>query len=381
MDRGNRGRDTERGGRGGREEETRGRDRGGRGGRGGSEFNYHRRDASALKSRAEKLGGSDFDSYFREGTKLFKPNDGDNIIRILPPTWKEADHYGLDLWVHYSVGPDEQTYLCLDKMKGEPCPLCDERARAVKDKDDDYADSLKPKQRVAIAIIDRDNEKEGVQIWAMPWGIDKDLLSRAQDKRTGEVLYLDDPENGYDVEFTREGKGLKTKYVGIALARRESPIGDDRWLQEMIEEPLPDRLCYFSYDHIQQVFGGGSSGGGKSRDRDTTHSSDRKQTDKQDDELREVEQRGSRREVRTSEPELSWESVHGMTFEELVSIIEDKRLDKIDPKESKDDDELADWICEDLDIKKTPARRAVSEDKGGSDVRRDLENMRRNRDK
>ena len=47
-----------------------------------------------------------------------------------------------------------------------------------------------------------------------------------------------------------------------------------------------------------------------------------------------------------------------MTGSELEDLIEqDKRLDSIVPKKAKDDEDLADWICEELKIKK-PERQA-----------------------
>lgn len=361
-------RDRERGSdRGGREV-----DRGGRSsGRGGGRFEYKPRDADAVKRRVEQQSGGDFDGYFRDGCKTFKSADGDNIIRILPPTWEDAQHYGFDIWLHYGVGPDEQSYLCLDKMKGEPCPICEERARAAKAKDDDYADSLKPKQRVVVALIDRDHENDGVQMWSMPWGVDKDLLARTQDKRTGEILPLDDPENGYDVEFTKQGKGITTKYVGLQLSRRSSPLGDDSWLDHITQNPIPDCLVFYSYDHIASVFGGASTRTPKA-EKDTGGRSGR---DAGDDDLREVEQRGSARSNR-DDAEPTWDGVHSMKYEELCALIDERAL-KIKPEDSKDDEELADWICEDLDIKKAPARRAVAATAETSDRLAEMRNRRR----
>lgn len=358
-------RDRERGSRDSERSERGGRETGRGGGR--SRFEYKPRDSDAVKRRVEQQSGGDFDGYFRDGCKTFKPKDQDNIIRILPPTWQDAEHYGYDIYLHYGVGPDEQSYLCLEKMKGQPCPICEERARAAKAKDDDYADSLKPKQRVVIALIDRDHENEGVQLWSMPWGVDKDLLSRTQDRRTGEILPLDDPENGYDVEFTKQGKGITTKYVGLALSRRESPLGDSSWLDYIAENPIPDCLVFYSYDHIASVFGGASS-------KAPAKTEERGGRDKADDDLRGVETRGSSRGS-SSEPELTWEGVHSMKFEELCSIIDDQKL-KIVADDSKNDEELADWVCEDLNIKKAPARRSVTGDASTSDRLTEMRNRR-----
>ncbi len=373
-------RDSERGGRSSGRDSERGSSRGGRedSGRGssrGSSYEYKKRDASKIKERESTLGGGDFDKYFRDDVKVFSPAAGDNCIRIMPPTWDGPDHYGFDIWVHYKVGPDEQTYLCLKKMKNEDCPCCDERADALKDGDEDFANELKPKQRVVVALIDRSAEKEGPQVWAMPWGVDKDLLSRSTDKRTGEVLALDDPHEGFDVDFKKEGAKLQTKYIGISLARRESTLGKPEWLEWIVDNPLPSLLKYFTYDHIKAVLGGASN---KSKAREV---------DQQDEDLKKVEQSGDRESSRNgrgasrqAEPDLTWDSVHSMTFDELAALVDEQKLTKIEPNESKDDDELADWICEDLDIKKVVARRKAAEDTKDETPASKMAEMRRRRE-
>lgn len=332
---------TERSERGGRDT---GRDDG-RGSSRGTGFQYRKPTAEDVKKRAEQRGGSEFDSIFKSSTKMFKVNDGSNLIRILPPTWPEPKHFGYDIFVHYSVGPDSQTYLCPKEMLGEPCPICEERALAVKDGDDNYAKELKASKRVVLYLIDRDAEKEGVQVWAAPWTVDRDLNTLIVDKRTGEVLGIDDPEHGYDVDFTKNGTGLTTKYIGLQIARRDSDLGKDEWLQYAIDNPIPDQLAYFDYDHIAKVFGG--------------------KTTKKDDDLDAKQERGLRgvedRSTRgSSKPDntLTFEAIHEMAYEELCAILEDERLE-IEPKDSTNDQELADWICEDLNIEKSarkPAR-------------------------
>src|SRR5487761_2598770 len=201
---------------------TRGGDRGSRESSERSGYRYQSRSPDAMKKRGDQ-GGTDFDTYIKDIVNMFKPNDGDNIIRALPPTWDNPEHYGLDIYVHYGVGPDNQAYLCLEKMLKKPCPVCEEMHRASKTGDEDYAKKLKPNKRVLFYLVDRNNEKDGVQAWASPWTIDRDICKISVDKRSGEVLELDNPEDGYDIEFERKGKGERTEYIGLAIARRSSP--------------------------------------------------------------------------------------------------------------------------------------------------------------
>ena len=366
-DRGSRGRDEDRSGRG-RDGDHGSRDRGrdddrSRRSSGRSSFEYKRRDADSVRKRGEQSGG-DYDRILTDTVQMWKPNDGSNTIRIMPPTWDGADHFGFDVFVHYEVGPDNQSYLCLDKMKGEACPVCDERARAVKDGDTEYADKLKPAKRVLIYMIDRDHERDGPIVWSMPWTIDRDLCKLVVDKRSGEVLPIDDPESGYDIEFDRQGKGQRTQYIGLAVARRDSALGKDEWLSFIQENPLPSLLHFYDYDHIQHVFGGGGGKSEKKDSRDGDHGSRGRDLDREQNEgLRKVE-RGGRDE------ELTWGQVHDMTYDELCSIIDDKDL-KINPDDSKSDAQLADWICEDLKIEESR--------KPANDSRAKLDEMRSRR--
>jgi hypothetical protein len=369
-----RGESTDRGSRrGGRDDDD--DSRGGRSSRGGrdtgrssgrssgssSGYRYQARNPEAA-TRRSTAGGGDFDKILRDDIKMFKVNDGDNTIRIMPPTWDAPEHFGYDIHVHSGIGPDQQTYLCLDKMKGEPCPICDERKQAIADNDEEYADELKPVKRVLVALIDRDHEKDGPQVWAMPWGVDRDLCALVVDKKSGEVLPIDDPENGYDVEFTRTGTGIKTKYVGLQISRRESDLGNDKWLDFMVDNPLPDLLQFYSYDHIAKVFGGASGGGKSSRS-----SPKDELTEEQERDLAKVDTRGRRNPSRDDDDALTWDGIHGMTYKELCAVIDDNKLD-IDPEDSKDDEDLADWICEEMKIKKeaAPARRSSSDESTNS---------------
>lgn len=53
-----------------------------------------------------------------------------------------------------------------------------------------------------------------------------------------------------------------------------------------------------------------------------------------------------------------------MTGRELEDLVEQEKLD-INPNEAKDDDDLADWICDEMKLTKAPAkssRRATTDD-------------------
>ena len=79
------------------------------------------RTVESVTRRSRESSGN-FESYVLSDVKMFKPKEGENNVRILPPTWEDVDKWG-DGWeiaahLHYGIGPDNGAYLCLDKMKG-----------------------------------------------------------------------------------------------------------------------------------------------------------------------------------------------------------------------------------------------------------------------
>lgn len=305
---------------------------------GSSRRTYKRRSAEAVKQRASQKANN-FDSHINDGFEEFKPDVGEHDVRILPPTWENAEHCGLDIFLHYNIGTNGSTYLCPKEMNDEPCPICEERDQALADGDSDYATKLKPGKRVLHWIIDRDNEKDGVKFWSMPWTFDRDVAVLSYDKKTGEVLPYDDPEEGYDIGFSRTGTGLKTKYIGIKIARSESDLGrkSDDWLDYIDETPLPAILHFYDYDHLKTAIEGGVK---EYEDKD---SKDEKDDDNED--------KSSKRKGRgrSRKPSYDWDSVHGLGPDELDDLVDGEGLD-ISPNDFDSEEEYADEICNVMEI-------------------------------
>lgn len=232
-------------------------------------FKYRPPTKQGLKDRANQQGGQ-FDSVFKDGLPTWSPKEGDHQIRILPATWDDSEHYGFDIFVHYGIGADNQQYLCRHKMLDEKCCIDEERRKAERSGDGDYASELKPTKRVVVWIIDRDAEAEGPQLYAMPWTMDRDITALAVSKKNKEALLIDHPDEGFDVLFSRKGAGMKTKYIGLSIDREATPIHNkqsrqDEWLDYIAEHPIPKCLRYYDDEYIAGVFAGGAS---KAKDED-----------------------------------------------------------------------------------------------------------------
>ncbi len=224
-------------------------------------FQYQQRGNDQWKNRATQQTGL-YDSIFFERFSTFKPKEGDHTIRLLPPTWDPPhQHYGIEIYVHYGVGPDNQTYLCAKAMGVGDCPICEERKIAEKANDLDYVKELAFTKRCLVWVINRANEDDGPVLWGMPITVDKEICRLAQDRQTGQYLSLDHVEEGYDIDFTREGSSLKTKYVGVQVARRDTVLSHvaekmDDWLDYIVKNPLPEVLQFFDSSHISGMFTG-----------------------------------------------------------------------------------------------------------------------------
>jgi len=309
------------------------------------QFSYKKRSFDTARKRAEQSSGSR-DVYVSEDIKLYKPAEGQNLLRILPPSWDDAEHYGFDLYVHYGIGPDNGSYACLNKMKGEACPICEERMRAEHEGDKDYAKKLKPTKRVLFYLIDRDKEGEGVKAWAAPWTVDKEIMIQATDQRSREFFPVDDPEDGFDVKITRTGSGERTEY-SVSIARRPSTLElDDDMIDILEDHPLPEIIEYYDYDRIKQVF-------------ECTAPANTGDQEKEKEDEKPSRGRHSERDKPKDEPQIdySYEEVQTMQGDDLDNVVEEAGLD-IDPSNYDSDGELADDICDALGLK--PSRRKLN---------------------
>lgn len=208
--------------------------------------------------RKKSEGTRDYDTIFKPGIPVYKPKEGDNCVRILPGTWGESD-WDYVIYSHYNVGPDNGRYLCLDKMEKGSCPICDAMLESV---DEDEKDGLKPVKGAVCWVIDRDNQKTGPQLWAIPFTkVRNEIHSRSVDRKTRAAILIDDPEEGYDIQFHRKGTDERTTYSAVELDREPSPLSESektqqKWLDYIAENPIPDCLNFYEEDYISKVLFG-----------------------------------------------------------------------------------------------------------------------------
>ena len=216
------------------------------------------------------------------GVSMFIPKQGDNLIRILPPTWKNThgwqidksgkviEHYAYQVWMHKWIGPSNGNYLCLREMKaaaeeagvaGGDCPCCDEWQALKRHGDQEAAAAMGPKEQWIFYLLDRRSDLGDKPI---AWSISKMQDDEIVDATRGldnEVIFPDNPTEGYDLRFRRISLDprdpKKTRYTNYQFARDPSPMHDSpekyaqikAWLKA---NPIPNMLKFYSAEYMEQ---------------------------------------------------------------------------------------------------------------------------------
>ncbi len=221
-------------------------------------FKYNMRSPEALDKRTTQTA-TDMVGFVQPKFPFYKVQN-DNWLRILPPTWDDAAHYGLDVYVHFNVGPNNASVLCTSRMDNLDCPVCRAQAEAEAAGREEEARELRAVKRVLTWVIDRKNEDKGPLVYAMPWTLDRDICLVSKDKRTGEVYLLDHPDQGYDISFDRTGEKRNVKYVGIQISKKASSVSQQA-LDYIQAHPLPSILWKRTPAEVAAIFGARPAGG------------------------------------------------------------------------------------------------------------------------
>ena len=213
-------------------------------------FVYKKRSSAQVDAKLRELKTGKGYQPFKQEFMVWKPKEGDNIIRILPPTWDDPDHYGLTLGFHFSIGPEHSAFICPFKFKRAPCPICEKRDTLERMGMKEEAKAFRFTMRTLVWLIDRNEETKGPQLWGMPLSkVDSKILETSKNKRTGEIYPVDDPEEGYDIFLTKTGTGLNTEYT-VQIDRSPSPV-NAKWVEFAVKHPLPSVLIHHDTEVIR----------------------------------------------------------------------------------------------------------------------------------
>jgi hypothetical protein len=221
--------------------------------------------------------GTFFKAKSELGDKEFwKCGEGEHQIDIIP--WIAGSNYPsksydikegdiaivLDIWIHYNVGPNEDSVVCPARNYGKPCPIC-EHINEIRKRDDLDEDEIKertkektPKRRSIYQIVcydSNDEENKGVQIWDVAhFFMERHLTELSQKPKRGGFIAYADPDEGKQVYFKRKGQGqFNTEYMAHQFLDREYII-DDAILDSTIS--LDEAVVVLSYNELKRKYWG-----------------------------------------------------------------------------------------------------------------------------
>jgi hypothetical protein len=319
------------------------------------------RGADFLKKRTEVMkqkkdetfsGGRDY--IFKTKVAMFSPKDGENVIRCLPGAWEDAYVPWMEAFIHYQIGANNSQFLCPAKMLKRPCPICEEHKNLLDSgKNPEEVRSLQPQLRAICWVIDRAEEAKGPQIWVMPYTkIAKEIITHSFSRKTGEPVFVDNPENGWDIIFNKAGKLKNTQYSGLRKDDEASPLHSDeevinKWLDFVSKNVIPEMLQYKDYDYIKEALHGLTPEDAKPATKITSATTKAK----------EIKEEKSAKAEKTVTVEnnipvgegVSIASLEKMDRATLEQLIESKKL-STDPKDWPDEESLRAAISLEMDL-------------------------------
>jgi hypothetical protein len=190
----------------------------------GTKSNLDRLREQYNKNKSE--GGGNFNWW--------KPNFGNNTIRVLPPTDEENALFYYETARHQI---DEDWFYCLKYKKDadgktHKCPACDARKKLFRSEDKGLvaiAKKLKAKKQYMMNIIDRKAE-DPTQVFLYAPGVK--LWTKMVQTMLNNDIDITDVENGYDFlvmkeEGAKTEKGTFPSYDNSEAKRKSSPLSDD----------------------------------------------------------------------------------------------------------------------------------------------------------
>ena len=135
-------------------------------------------------------------------------------------------------------------YACINVMEGKVCPLCEIRKKIYAvgtDEAKEFSSNIRVKESYRFKMIDRDDERAGVQIGDFPKTVYK-VLFNYFDKQD---LDLAHEEEGQDIQITKTGTGKNTEY-NVMVVPKATPLSDDtaemdEWLDAAENMEFPTR--------------------------------------------------------------------------------------------------------------------------------------------
>lgn len=205
---------------------------------------------SALDRLDGKGGGNGKDD-------IVKLEEGEHQLRIAP--YKEDMEMPFqEVWQHFRIGG--RTFLCPQKMKGEPDPICEFANTCwqefTKTNDDSFKEMFKtmaPTLRVYLPVFIRGQEERGLRWWSIsPRTTYKEILNHV---RSGlrQNVDITDVNEGLDLMVTVEpGFNNWLMPTTITTALKPTPLAAKNDISDIVDTIVPINEL-FTYSPIEEM--------------------------------------------------------------------------------------------------------------------------------
>lgn len=205
----------------------------------------------------------------------YKPKEGVNLIRILPP-FGEREVPWVEFKKVFGIGPNKSAIVPRAQFGHTDCPF-ESHYNAVAKRTDEASrkelETMRQKNRVSFIIIDRNNEAVGPQVWEVSLEVLADVGALMTNPEWGDIS---DATNGVDLTLVYTPKGKTPNGFAetrLSPQRHSSPLSAsqatlDEWLSvDWFKEFRVGEASTVGY--IQAVFAGQEKEYFQSRERNT----------------------------------------------------------------------------------------------------------------
>lgn len=232
-------------------------------------------DRMNTSKKTSEGGGLGFFRGDLQNVQFWRCDEGPHELDIIPyfagpndPATQEGGFtYVLEVFEHRDVGGIEgQSFICMMKTYGKPCPICQHRQTLIQEgADDDLIKALRtsryPRSIYNVVVYDTEQtQAKGVQIFHTSHYLMEQYLIKLAESSRREIeagappfKFFADPEEGYSIKFERTGKGVNTRYMAHSLLSRNYQI-----VQQTLDLALPlDTLIYIpEFDEVYAAYWG-----------------------------------------------------------------------------------------------------------------------------
>lgn len=176
------------------------------------------------------------------GTSFLTLEEGENIVRLLPPTHKGQGLY-TGVGTHWKLSADVKFAICPRITFGKPCPVCEHadklKKKLTRGKDDKWRKLYRkycPRRQYYYLAIDRGEKKPEPCFLTAGRDLHHDLLTIVNSSGYRDVW---DVKKGRDIIINRTGQGTKTTYKALPIQKR-TPLSKKKRIVERIAKACPD---------------------------------------------------------------------------------------------------------------------------------------------